>query len=709
MQYFRGIVAHLFNDPDAAIAALQPLADARWTGLTPPQLVNAVEALGASLRTVSRYRESGEVYRRALQLRGLPLDSATRDSFGTSAALGERLRSVLPQHVTWTRQVVGDTLARGGAAFAVRAMIDGTPADRIALQPWTAATIIDSSTAAAHRVQLLDSAGRSTPSAPTAPRVGVIGSLTLGAAIVSNVVTLVVPDADPMLARGDTIVHAVLGTNVLRALGRMTFLSNGGVTISSPGARPVRDSLIQLIALDGPTPVVAGAGDAPDVPLEILRPGGARDSASVRLDFVAMTATTVTPAPRRSPDVLPTITYPTESGAPAATQEPKSLPEDLAFVSLLFALFVVPKALQRYRIPGAITSLVMGTGASALGWFHGDPTLHLLSTFGIVALFLFAGLEIDGHELRRNTRSLILHGVLWSALLAITAAIAIFGFGVSPRAGALIGLALVTPSTGFILSSLSGFGLSAAEQTAVKTYAVGSELLALGVLFFVLQSTSWQQLALALVAMTGVIVIIPLAFRFFAAVVAPHAPRSEFAFLLMVAVVCAYATRRLGVYYLVGAFLVGIAAQRFRGDNPAMSSERMVDALESFGSVFIPFYFFRAGTEIVSDQLTLTAVGIGIALVVVCVPVRVGVIALQRRLAHEESFAAARRIGTAMIPTLVFTLVLVEILHGQYGLSNAMAGGLVLYTVLNTTVPALALRAAPPDYENVLGLEHARD
>jgi hypothetical protein len=62
-----------------------------------------------------------------------------------------------------------------------------------------------------------------------------------------------------------------------------------------------------------------------------------------------------------------------------------------------------------------------------------------------------------------------------------------------------------------------------------------------------------------------------------------------------------------------------------------------------------------------------------------------------------------------MIPTLVFTLVLVEILHGQYGLSNAMAGGLVLYTVLNTTVPALALRAAPPDYENVLGLEHARD
>ncbi|HEV2642693.1 MAG TPA: hypothetical protein VGT98_08300, partial [Candidatus Elarobacter sp.] len=62
-------------------------------------------------------------------------------------------------------------------------------------------------------------------------------------------------------------------------------------------------------------------------------------------------------------------------------------------------------------------------------------------------------------------------------------------------------------------------------------------------------------------------------------------------------------------------------------------------------------------------------------------------------------------IGTALIPTLVFTLVLVEILHGQYGLSDTLAGALVLYTVLNTTVPALTLRGVPADYENVLGLE----
>ncbi len=407
--------------------------------------------------------------------------------------------------------------------------------------------------------------------------------------------------------------------------------------------------------------------------------------------------------------VLPVITYPSSGAAQRAGATQPSVERDLSFVLLLFVLFVVPKALQRYRIPGAITSLVMGTGATFLGLFHDDPTLHLLSTFGIVALFLFAGLEIDARQLRHNSRALTLHGVLWLALLVITACIAMFGFGASPRASTLIALALVTPSTGFILSSVSSFGLSQAEQLAVKMYAVGSELLALAVLFLILQSTSAEKLVIAMLAMAGVIVVIPLAFRFFAAVVAPHAPRSEFAFLMMVAVVCAYATWRLGVYYLVGAFLVGVAAQLFSGDHPAMSSEKMVDALESFGSVFIPFYFFRAGTEIARDQLSFTSLGAALLLLIALVPIRIGVIALHRKIAHSEDFAAARRVGAALVPTLVFTLVIVEILHTDYAISDTLAGALVLYTVINTTIPGFTLRGTAPDFENVLGLRHAAE
>ncbi len=263
----------------------------------------------------------------------------------------------------------------------------------------------------------------------------------------------------------------------------------------------------------------------------------------------------------------------------------------------------------------------------------------------------------------------------------------------------MVALALVTPSTGFILSSLGGFGLRPNEQFAVKSKAVGSEMLALAVLFFVLQTESLERFALAVAALAAIVVVIPFAFRAFAANVAPYAPRSEFAFLLMVAVLCAWATRRLGVYYLVGAFIVGVAAQRFRQRLPAMSSEKMIDALEAFGSVFIPFYFFHAGTHIHGEQLSLTALGIGVALLVVFVPLRVGLTALHRKVGLRETLADARRIGMALVPTLVFTLVLVEILREQFAVNEALLGGLVLYTVLNTMLPSLALRAATPTFE----------
>ena len=357
-----------------------------------------------------------------------------------------------------------------------------------------------------------------------------------------------------------------------------------------------------------------------------------------------------------------------------------SLPADLTYIGLLFALFVVPKALQRYRIPDAVTCLVLGFAATALGLERGNQTVELLSTFGITALFLFAGLEIDARELRRDVRTLVQHVTIWSGMALIVGALVMRFLHLPWRAAALTSLALVTPSTGFILSSLRAFGLTPGEQFAVKTKAVGSELIALAGLFFILQTTSWERFALATIAMVLIVAFIPFAFRVFARRIAPFAPRSEFAFLLMVAVVCAYATRTLGVYYLVGAFLVGVAAQRFRMQLPAMSSEKMVDALEAFGSVFIPFYFFAAG------------------LLVVVTPLRILSVTLHRRLALREPFAQSRRIGIALVPTLVFTLVLSSILQLDFAAPQWLVGALIIYTVVNTLLPAFALRGQAPEF-----------
>jgi Kef-type K+ transport system membrane component KefB len=135
-----------------------------------------------------------------------------------------------------------------------------------------------------------------------------------------------------------------------------------------------------------------------------------------------------------------------------------------------------------------------------------------------------------------------------------------------------------------------------------------------------------------------------------------------------------------------------------------MSSEKMVDALEAFGSVFIPFYFFHAGMEITADRLTLKAVLIGLLLLAIFVPLRITVIALHRRYALRERFAESKRVASAMIPTLVFTLVIGGILEDKFGVAGNITGALILYTVVNTTLPAFVLRAQPADFEDVEAL-----
>jgi Kef-type K+ transport system membrane component KefB len=370
---------------------------------------------------------------------------------------------------------------------------------------------------------------------------------------------------------------------------------------------------------------------------------------------------------------------------------------ELGYVVLLFTLFVVPRMLQRWGIPAALTSLCLGAVAGmGFDLFTHDRTLHLLASFGIVALFLFAGLEVNAADLKRGQRVLWQHLAHRLLLLAVGMTVAIRGFGIEPRAAALISLALFTPSTGFILSSLDRLPLTPDERFWITGKAIGTELLALLLLFVVLQSASLQRLALASLALAAIIAVMPVLFRFFAQAIVPHAPKSEFAFLVMLALVCAFMTRRLGAYYLVGAFVVGIAARRFREQLPALASDQTLHAVEVFSSLFVPFYFFSAGTELHRDEFTLGALLLGLILTAICVPVRILSVVAHRRLTLKEPAEHSLRVAVPMTPTLVFTLVLASILRDQFGLAPEWFGGLIVYTLLNTMVPVLYFRRAEP-------------
>jgi Kef-type K+ transport system membrane component KefB len=194
--------------------------------------------------------------------------------------------------------------------------------------------------------------------------------------------------------------------------------------------------------------------------------------------------------------------------------------------------------------------------------------------------------------------------------------------------------------------------------------------------------------------MLALVALLPLGFRWFAKVVLPYAPKSEFAFLLMVAVFAALVTRRLGVYYLVGAFIVGIAAQRFRQRLPAMASDQMLHAVEVFASVFVPFYFFATGLGLRAANFSPAALWLGTAFILIAVPVRILLVAVHRRLALGESLAHGSRIGLAMVPTLVFGLVIADILRDSFVVPDAVIGGVIVYTLAATLLPGLLLQRA---------------
>jgi Kef-type K+ transport system membrane component KefB len=368
-------------------------------------------------------------------------------------------------------------------------------------------------------------------------------------------------------------------------------------------------------------------------------------------------------------------------------------PRELQYVLLLFGLLVLPKMLQRYRVPSAITTLFLGLAFGAgLGIFLHDETVHLLSTFGIASLFLFAGLDVDGRALRRGARILIEHLAIVAATVAIATAVIVWLMPIGIRAAVLVALAIVTPSTGFILDSLSSLGVSKEESYWIRTKAIASELLALGVLFVTLQSTSVARLGLSAIALVAMAAFIPILLRFLADGVSRYAPNSEFAFLLIVAVIFAYATRQLGVYYLVGAFLVGVTARRLREQLPRLASDQNLHAVEVFASFFVPFYFFNAGLSINREALSWNTLWLGLAFAVVSIPLRTVLVILQRRARLAEHWRQGMRVAVPLIPTLVFTLVLAEILRERFGINNTLFGGLIAYAALTTIFPAMVLR-----------------
>jgi Kef-type K+ transport system membrane component KefB len=239
--------------------------------------------------------------------------------------------------------------------------------------------------------------------------------------------------------------------------------------------------------------------------------------------------------------------------------------------------------------------------------------------------------------------------------------------------------------------------LDADERYWVTVKAIGSEILALVVVFVVLQSDSAEHLGISTLAILAMIVGIPLLFGLLGRLVVPYAPGSEFSLLVMVGLIAAYLTERLGVHALVGAFLAGFIAQLLRKRMPGLASAENLRAIQLFASFFIPFYFFVAGLGIPAAALQWDALRLGVAITAVALPLRIGVVWCQRRFIANETAVGSLRVATALSPTLIFTLVLATILRERFHITDTLFGALLVYAALSTLLPSFLL-AKPVDF-----------
>jgi Kef-type K+ transport system membrane component KefB len=379
---------------------------------------------------------------------------------------------------------------------------------------------------------------------------------------------------------------------------------------------------------------------------------------------------------------------------------------ELVYVGIVLALLVIPKALQRFRIPAPLTTFVFGIAAGlAVESMGHDPTLALLSTLGISSLFLFAGLEIELDAFRKGRWPLLGYLLVRIVALICFAWSGIYFLDMSWQAASLLALALLTPSTGFILDTLAEQGLNENERFWVASKAVAGEILALLVLFVVLQSGSISSLAVSSLALIAMLAVLPFLFIMFGRFLLPYAPGSEFSLLVMVGLIAAYLTKQLGVYYLVGAFLAGFVARLLRERMPLLASHENLRAVRLFASFFVPFYFFHSGLAIPSEAFQWRSLALGLAISALLLPCRIGFQWLHRRLVFDESSDSSLRVSITLAPTLIFTLVLAGILHERYAIPDPLYGALLVYAAVSTALPSFLSKGRMAEFDPLMSQE----
>ncbi|MFN8369051.1 MAG: cation:proton antiporter [Bacteriovoracaceae bacterium] len=237
---------------------------------------------------------------------------------------------------------------------------------------------------------------------------------------------------------------------------------------------------------------------------------------------------------------------------------------ELTYVFLIILLYIIPRLLFRMGIPLGLGAFIVGfISSNLLNIFITDPVIPTFSLLGISSLFLYAGLEVNFNELRSNSKALILNILVIIIMIGIFIYLSMLILSLDLKLATIISLAIITPSTGFILDSLPGSNISEEQKMWVKLMAISSEMVAL-LLLVIIQANSPLSSILTIVTIVLLSIALPYIFQWVTRKVEINNSGSDLSFVLLLAVVIGTITKKMGAYYLVGAFLVGFTVNFYQ-------------------------------------------------------------------------------------------------------------------------------------------------
>ena len=270
------------------------------------------------------------------------------------------------------------------------------------------------------------------------------------------------------------------------------------------------------------------------------------------------------------------------------------------FSLVLFIILFAPILLNRLKIPHIIGLIAAGIiiGPYGLNLLLRDSSIVLFGTVGLIYIMFTAGLEIDLEEFKKNRLKSFVFGILTFFIpitLGSVSAYYVLGFSVP---SAILLASMFSSHTLLAYPITSKYGISRIRSV---TLTIGgtiiTDILALLVLAAItgaakgnIGTAFWLRLAISSVIF-GVIIffLFPLVARWFFKKIDDSI--SQYIFVLAMVFLGSFLAEAAGLEAIIGAFLSGLALNRF-----IPHSSALMNRIDFVGNAFfIPFFLIGVG------------------------------------------------------------------------------------------------------------------